>query len=72
MLKILPIGLVLVSCCGTPNQAKLPLPPELNYPTISAESLACLTDKTYEALNVRRVMCEARIKTLRETIKSTH
>lgn len=72
MLKIIPLVLVLSSCCGIPSQAKLPLPPEVNYPTIKADDLACLSDKTYEALNVRRVMCETRVKTLRKIIKTTH
>ena len=72
MLKIIPTALILASCCGIPSQAKLKLPPDVVYPTIKAEELQCLTDKTYEKLNIRRIRCETRVETLKNIIKSTH
>lgn len=72
MLKIIPLALILSSCCSIPSGAKLPLPPDVVYPPIQASELQCLTDKTYEKLNVRRARCEARIETLKGVIKTTH
>ena len=72
MLKIIPLALILSSCCGIPNQGNLNLPPKLHYPSIKAEELSCLSDKTYDLLNERRAMCESRVKTLTNIIKSTH
>jgi hypothetical protein len=71
MLIILSVT-VLSSCCSIPDQAKLPLPPDLVYPKIQAEELQCLSDDTYKRLNERRIMCESRIETLKNTIKKTH
>ena len=65
-------AMVLSSCCGTPNQARLPLPQDLVYPKITAEELQCLSDSAYKRLNERRIMCESRIETLKNTIKKTH
>ena len=72
MLKIILIALTLISCGSIPTGAKLPLPPEVVYPSIQASELQCLTDKTYEKLNARRALCEARIETLNGIIRSTH
>lgn len=72
MLRIILSAMLLSSCCATPDQAKLPLPPKQTYPTIKAEELSCLSDKAYEALVVRKTMCESRIETLRNIIKKTH
>ena len=63
-------GMILASCCNQPigSQARLPLPQDLIYPKISAEELRCLSDSAYKKLNERRVMCEGRVKTLKNTI----
>ena len=73
LLAIVLAVMVLSSCCGNPIQGKaspIELPETPVYPTIKAEALACITDQTYEALNVRRARCESRVKTLENAIKA--
>jgi len=72
MIKSILIVMTLTSCCSVPASIQLPLPPELTYPKIKGASLQCLTENTYERLNKRRLMCEARVETLKKIIKSTH
>ena len=65
--------LSLSGCCSVvPDPVKIPVPPPITYPNISAEELACLSDKAYEALAVRDTMCRERVKTLEDIIKSTY
>lgn len=71
-LLILLSAMALASCGSICAPAKLPLPPENVYPKIEATELVCVSDSTYKKLNTRRAMCESRVKTLRNTIKSTH
>ena len=67
------LSVTILSSCGTViSQAKLPIPPDVVYPSISGGELQCLTDSTYEKLNARRALCEARVETLKAIIKSTH
>ena len=72
LLTILLSATILSSCGTVISQAKLPLPPEVVYPAISGHELQCLTDNVYKKLNTRRALCEARVETLRNIIKSTH
>ena len=71
-LSILTLALTLNSCASIGGQPKLPLPPEVVYPAILGGELQCLSDKTYEKLNARRALCEARIETLKAIIRTTH
>jgi len=72
LLNILLSAMILSSCGNIPAQAKLPLPPKIVYPAILGGELQCLSDNTYKKLNTRRSLCESRIETLRNIIKSTH
>lgn len=60
-----------LASCAYPVPVKLPLPEPQTYPTIKAESLGCLSDKTYEALVIRDEMKARRIETLIKIIKGT-
>ena len=66
------IILSLSGCDTMSEKVELPLPPPLTYPSITAEELQCLSDKTYEALVVRDTMCRTRVETLEDIIRSTH
>ena len=62
-------AMILISCsCPTPNPGSITRPASLIYPKISGHKLQCLGDKTYKDLNIRRVMCESRVKTLENSI----
>jgi len=62
-----------ISACGSiPTQAKLPLPPEITYPVITAQEARCLTDNTFNKIKKRDKLKSARINTLTEIIKTTH
>jgi len=62
-----------ISACGSiPTQAKLPLPPELTYPVITAQEVSCLTDNVFNKIKKRDKLKSARIETLKAIILSTH
>ena len=72
MKSILLIVIIFLSgCASIAETPKLPLPQELNLPTMVATELECLSDDTYEKLVRRDVMLQGRIKTLRNIIKTT-
>lgn len=62
----------LINCSGIPSQAKLPLPPEINYPVITAEDVKCLSDEVFGKIVKRDKLKSARIETLKGIIRSTH
>jgi len=62
-----------ISACGSiPTQAKLPLPPEITYPVITADEVQCLTDNVFNKIKMRDKLKSARIETLKNIIKTTH
>lgn len=68
-------AIIFLSACGTatiPVSAELQLPPALDLPTLSADSLQCLTEETYSTLVTRDKLQSERIKTLGAIIESTH
>lgn len=65
------LSAITLASCAYPVPVKLPLPKPLTYPTIKAEDLKCLSDKSYESLVVRDEMKTRRIKTLTNIIKAT-
>ena len=71
---ILLIGLSfsIISCDSIPTNPTLKLPPELIVPTISAQEVECLSDKTFLKIMKRDKLKSARIETLTNIIKSTH
>jgi len=60
------------ACSPIPTQARLPLPPELTYPVITAQEVSCLTDGAFNKIKKRDKLKSARIHTLTEIIKTTH
>jgi len=59
------------ACSSIPTQAKLPLPPELVYPVITAQEVQCLTDNAFNKIKKRDKLKSARIHTLTEIINTT-
>ncbi len=51
---------------------ELPLPPELELPSIPAQALQCVPQDAYDALVLRDRLQTERRKMLREIIRSTH
>lgn len=66
------VAILVSSCCGIPQKAKLPLPPEPTYHKITDNELACLTDATYAKLAENDLACKQSLKTHRDIIKVTH
>lgn len=61
--------MILSSCsCPTPKPGSIARPASPIYPTIFGHKLQCLDDETYKNLNIRRAMCEGRVKTLEKSI----
>ena len=65
------VAITLASCVST-VPVKLPLPPALVLPKISASELECLSDSTYSTLVERDALQAERIKTLEGIIRTTH
>ena len=63
---------ILSACCTTPGQARLPVPPPVQYPAVKSAELSCLSDQTYLAMVDRDSLCRARVRTIENIIKSTH
>lgn len=72
LIPTIAIILSLSACCATPEQARLQLPPSVNYPTISQPELQCLSGDAYRRLVVRDRLKTERITTLENIIKATH
>jgi hypothetical protein len=72
LLALLMMVSFLISCSSIPSNAKLPLPPEIIYPSISLGDVSCLPKKTKEKIKKRDGMKSARIETLTNIIKKTH
>lgn len=66
------IALILSGCNHIPKQAKLPLPPPINYPVITAADLQCLSDEAVKKLVKRDILKTKRIETLTNIIRTTH
>jgi len=60
------------ACSSIPTQARLKLPPDLNYPVITAQEVQCLTDNAFNKIKKRDNLKSARIETLKAIILSTH
>jgi len=62
-------AMILSSCaCPTPAPARIDRPASPIYPKIWGHKLQCLDKETYKNLNIRRAMCEGRVKTLEKSI----
>lgn len=67
-LTLLAATIFLSSCSFA---VKLPLPPQPDYPTVTASELQCLSDTAYESLVRRDKLKSAHIERLENIIKST-
>lgn len=62
----------LISCSTVTTQAKLNLPPDIQYPKITLEEVECLPKSIKEKIKKRDQLKSQRIETLKNIIKSTH
>ena len=62
----------LISCSSIGSQARLPLPPPIDYPKVSLEEVECLPDEVKKKILKRDRLKTARIKALTNTIRKTH
>ena len=70
---LLLIAVILVSsCCGIPQKANLPLPPETTCPEFKDMDLIGISDAAYAKVADLDIICKETILTYRNIIKSTH
>jgi len=74
--KIILTAIILSSLVGCSSisvkPTKLPVPPPIDLPKITAAELQCVSDATITKLVARDKLLQTRIHTLEEIIKSTH
>ena len=66
------VSILVVSCSGIPQKAKLTLPPETTCPEFTDAELSAVNDTTYSKIVVLDIICRETIQTYRDIIKSTH
>ncbi len=67
------IATILVSsCCGIPQKAEIPLPPETICPDLSDKELEGVSRETYLKLIDLDIACKITIPSYRDIIKATH
>ena len=75
VLALVAATIFLSGCCSTVSELpnlSAKIPPEPQYPSVSASELSCLTQEAYEALVTRDVMCRERIRTLEDIIRAVN